>query len=295
MTTYEPSKTRIAWIGTGVMGAPMCGHLMAAGCAATVYNRTRGKAADLLDKGAKWADSPRAAAEGADVVFTIVGFPKDVREVYFGENGVLKGLGKDCTAVDMTTTSPSLSVEIAAAARAQGAWAVDAPVSGGDVGARGAALSIMVGGDDGPVARVMPLLTCMGRDIVHQGGPGAGQHAKMCNQIAIAGNMIGVCESMRYAVRSGLDPETVLSSITKGAAGSWSLQNLAPRMIKGDKAPGFMIDHFLKDMGIALDEARRMELGMPGLSLVEGLYRHASEAGYGRNGTQALYEALDKL
>jgi 3-hydroxyisobutyrate dehydrogenase len=268
---------------------------MAAGCAATVYNRTRGKAADLLDKGAKWADSPRAAAEGADVVFTIVGFPKDVREVYFGENGVLKGLGKDCTAVDMTTTSPSLSVEIAAAARKQGSWAVDGPVSGGDIGAQKGTLSIMVGGDDEPVGRVRPFLETMGAHIEHLGVAGAGQHTKMCNQIVIAGSMIGMCESMLYAARTGLDRAAILAAITAGTARCRSLEAVAPRILKEDFTPGFMVDHFIQDMGIALDESRRMGLDLPGLALVERLYRVASKLGHGRDGTHSLFLALQEI
>jgi len=287
--------TRIGWIGTGVMGLSMCGHLMDAGHPATVFNRTRAKAEPLLAKGAAWAESPRAVAEASDVVFTIVGYPDDVRRVYLEADGVLAGLAPGKIAVDMTTTSPSLAVEIFAAAQAKGAHTLDAPVSGGDVGAKNAALSIMVGGEANIFEAVRPLFERMGRIIAHQGAAGAGQHTKMCNQIVIAGSMIGMCESLLYATRAGLDPQAMLGSITKGAAGCWSLDNLAPRILKGDFAPGFMIDHFVKDMGIALDEAGRMGLTLPGLALVHSLYEGAARHGHGRDGTQALFLALKEL
>ncbi len=295
MTTkagIAPETTRIGWVGTGVMGLSMCGHLLNAGYRVTVFNRTKAKARLLLEKGAIWADSSKAVTQAADVVFTIVGFPPDVRQVYFEDQGILKGLKPGGICVDMTTTSPSLAKEIARAATGQNANALDAPVSGGDVGAKNAHLSIMVGGDEPVFRTVLPLFQLMGRNIVHQGGPGAGQHAKMCNQIVIAGTMIGVCESLVYAVKAGLEPARVLESITKGAAGCWSLDNLAPRMLGGDFTPGFMIDHFIKDMGIALEEAKRMDLTLPGLALVESIYKNASALGHGRNGTQALYQAL---
>jgi len=287
--------TRIGWIGTGVMGLSMCGHLVDAGHPATVFNRTRAKAEPLLARGAEWADSPRAVAEASDVVFTIVGYPADVRRVYLDQDGVIAGLSTGKIAVDMTTTSPSLSVEIAAAAEKVGAHALDAPVSGGDVGAKNAALSIMVGGDATAFEAVLPLFRRMGRIITRQGAAGAGQHTKMCNQIVIAGTMIGVCESLLYAVRAGLDPRAMLGAISQGAAGCWTIDNLAPRILKGDYAPGFMIDHFIKDMGIALEEAARMGLTLPGLALVRELYERCASQGHGRDGTQALYLALRDL
>ena len=291
---------KIGWIGTGIMGRSMAGHLLAAGHTVTVFSRTRAKADDLVARGAAWADTPRAAAADAEVVFTMVGFPSDVREVYFGDAGVLSGPAGPARDprqlfIDMTTTEPSLAVEIAAAASARGAAAVDAPVSGGDVGARNAALSIMVGGDPGDVARARPLLEVMGKNIVHQGGPGAGQHTKMCNQIVIAGTMIGVCESLIYGARAGLNLETMLQSIKSGAAGCWTLENLAPRVIRRDFAPGFIAEHFIKDMGIALDEAKRMKLALPGLALVHQLYVAVQAQGHGRGGTQALVLALEHL
>ena len=277
------------------MGRSMCGHLIDEGYATTIHTRTRTKAQPLLDRGASWADSPRAAAEASDVVFTMVGFPQDVREVYFSPQGVIAGTRSGSLLVDMTTTEPTLAREIHAGARGQDAQAVDAPVSGGDVGARNRALSIMVGGDDEAVAAAMPLFEILGKNIVHQGGPGAGQHTKMCNQIVIAGTMIGVCESLVYASKAGLDPERMLKSIRSGAAGCWTLENLAPRVLKGDFEPGFIVEHFIKDMGIALDEAGRMGLAMPGLALVHQLYRALQAQGHGRRGTQALVLALERL
>jgi 3-hydroxyisobutyrate dehydrogenase len=291
---------KIGWIGTGIMGRSMAGHLLAAGHAVTIYSRTRAKAEDVLSRGAAWADTPRAAAAEADVVFTMVGFPSDVREVYFGGVGILSGPAASPRTppqllIDMTTTEPSLAVEIAAAASARGAAAIDAPVSGGDVGARNATLSIMVGGAPDDVARARPLFEVMGKNIVHQGGPGAGQHTKMCNQIVIAGTMIGVCESLVYGARAGLNLEAMLQSIKSGAAGCWTLENLAPRVIKRDFAPGFIAEHFIKDMGIALDEAKRMKLALPGLALVHQLYVAVQAQGHGRGGTQALMLALERL
>jgi 3-hydroxyisobutyrate dehydrogenase len=290
-----PGKTRIGWIGTGVMGSSMCGHLMAGGYAATVFNRTKAKAQPLLDKGATYADSPRAVAEASDVVFTIVGFPQDVREVMLGPEGTLAGARSGAILVDMTTSEPSLAREIAEAAKAKGVHAVDAPVSGGDVGAREARLSIMVGGEPEPVGALQPLFELMGKTIVHQGPPGAGQHTKMVNQILIATNMIGVCEALLYGYKAGLDLNTVLQSVSSGAAGSWSLSNLGPRMINRRFEPGFFVEHFLKDMRIALDESRRMGLALPGLALAEQLYRAVQAQGHGRDGTHALMIALARL
>ena len=289
------AHTSLGWIGTGIMGRSMCGHLVAKGYPVTVYSRTRERAAGLVEQGAAWADSPAQVAAAADVVFTMVGFPADVRDVYFGERGVLRSLRSGAVAVDMTTTEPRLAIEIASAAAAKGAAAVDAPVSGGDVGARNATLSIMVGGAPDAVARVTPFFEILGKNIVHQGGPGAGQHTKMCNQIVIAGTMIGVCESLLYGARAGLNLETMLQSIKSGAAGCWTLENLAPRVLKGNFDPGFVVEHFIKDMGIALAEAGRMTLSMPGLALVHQLYVAVQAQGHGRKGTHALMLALEQL
>lgn len=291
----DPAWTRIGWIGTGVMGSAMCGHLVDAGYAVTVFNRTPAKAEALLERGARWAASAAEAARTSHVVGTMVGFPDDVREVYFGEGGIFEGVREGTILVDMTTTEPQLARAIDAEARRHGAYAVDAPVSGGDVGARQATLSIMVGGDPRAVHAVRPLFEILGKNIVHHGPAGSGQHAKMCNQIVIAGTMIGVCESLLYAVRAGLDPEKVLQSVRRGAAACWALDNLVPRMMRRDFAPGFYVEHFIKDMGIALKEAERMHLSLPGLALVHQLYVAVKAQGHGRRGTQALLLALESL
>lgn len=291
----EPGKTRIGWIGTGVMGSSMCGHLLKAGFSISVYNRSMEKTRTLVEQGATAVKSPREVAEVSDVVFTIVGYPEDVREVVLGDNGVLAGAAAGSVLVDMTTSRPQLAVEIAEAGAEKGVYSVDAPVSGGDVGAREARLSIMIGGDKEPVEALKPCWELMGKTIVHQGSCGAGQHAKMVNQTLIAGGMIGVCEALLYGVKAGLDLPTVLESVSSGAAGSWSLSNLGPRMIEGDFDPGFYVEHFIKDMGIALDEAARMGIALPGLALARQLYEAVRAQGHARDGTQALVLALAKL
>ena len=291
----DPKTTKLGWIGTGVMGRWMCQHLMDLRYDMTVYNRTKSKAQPLIDDGATWAESPSAVAAASDVIFTIVGFPPDVREVYLADNGILKSAKSGSIIVDMTTTEPSLAQEIYAEAKEQNVSSVDAPVSGGDVGAREARLSIMVGGDDTAVQAIMPLFSAMGKNIVHQGGAGAGQHTKMCNQITISGTMIGVCEGLIYGHKAGLDLETMLSSISGGAAACWSLDNLAPRVLKRDFDPGFFVEHFIKDMSIALGEARNMNLSLPGLALVHQLYTAVQAQGHGRLGTQALLLALEQM
>ncbi len=293
--SLSPDRVRLGWIGLGVMGTSMCGRLMEAGYRVTVHNRTRAKAEQLVARGAAWADSPRDVAAAADVVFSIVGFPADVRDVTLSERGSLAGLKSGGVLVDMTTSEPSLAVEIAQAAAERGVTAIDAPVSGGDVGAKSGTLSIMIGGDRATVDRLEPCWKAMGSKWVWHGGAGAGQHAKLVNQTLIASNMIGVCEGMLYAYRAGLDFDAVLESASSGAAGSWSLSNLAPRMIRGDFAPGFFVEHFLKDMGIALAEARRMNLKLPGLTLAEQLYKELAAQGHARSGTQALVLALAKM
>ncbi|MFO0915958.1 MAG: NAD(P)-dependent oxidoreductase [Pirellulales bacterium] len=291
----DPARTRIGWIGTGVMGLSMCGHLMRRGYSATVYSRTREKTQPLIAQGATWAGSPREVARRSDVVFTMVGFPDDVREVILGDEGVLAGSRSGMIVVDMTTSQPQLAREIAARAMSIEVESIDAPVSGGDIGAREARLSIMVGGSEPTVRAIMPCLETMGKTIVHQGGPGAGQHTKMVNQILIASNMVGVCESLLYAYRAGLDLENVMRSVSSGAAGSWSLSNLGPRIINNQFDPGFFVEHFVKDMGIALDEASRMRLALPGLALAHQLYQALLAQGHGRDGTHALQLALSRL
>ncbi len=291
----SPGQTRIAWIGTGVMGASMCGHLIEAGFSATVFNRTKDKAEKLLAAGAQWADGPKAVAEVSDVIFAIVGYPADVRSVFLGSDGVLAGCSEGKIVVDMTTSEPSLAVEIADAAEMLGVYAVDAPVSGGDVGAREARLSIMIGGEKAAVDALTPCWEAMGKTIVHQGPPGAGQHTKMVNQTVIASGMIGVCEGLLYGYKAGLDLETVMQSIASGAAGSWSLSNLGPRVIANNFDPGFFVEHFIKDMGIALEESKRLGLSMPGLALAHQLYLALKAQGHGRDGTHALHLALASL
>lgn len=291
----KPGQTRVGWIGTGVMGRWMCLHIMTKGYKATVYNRSRDKAKELLDQGAAWADTPKAVAEKSDVVFAIVGFPADVREVFLGKEGALAGSKAGTVLVDMTTSEPSLAHEIYTAAKAKGVSSVDAPVSGGDVGAKNAALSIMVGGDTDAVEAIRPLLECMGKTIVYQGPAGAGQHTKMVNQVLIASNMIGVCEALLYGYKAGLNLETVMQSVSVGAAGSWSLNNLGPRIMARNFEPGFFVEHFIKDMGIALDEAQRMGIVLPGLALAKQLYLAVKAQGYGRKGTHALMLALEHI
>jgi 3-hydroxyisobutyrate dehydrogenase len=293
--TATPGTTRIGWIGTGVMGRWMCQHCISQGYTATVYNRSRDKAQPLLDLGATFADTPKAVAEQADVVFAIVGFPKDVREVFLGPNGALAGAKPGTILVDMTTSEPSLAQEIYQAAKTKGVHALDAPVSGGDVGAKNAALSIMIGGDKEVVAAVQPLFEAMGKTIVHQGPAGAGQHTKMVNQILISATMVAMCEGLLYAYKAGLDLETVLKSVSVGAAGSKSLDIYGQRILKRDFEPGFYVEHFIKDMGIALAEAERMNLCLPGLALTKQLYEAVRAQGYGRKGTQSLLLALETI
>jgi 3-hydroxyisobutyrate dehydrogenase len=273
----------------------MCEHVIKKGFTATVYNRSKDRTQPLLDLGAKYAASPKAVAESSDVVFAIVGFPKDVREVFLGNNGALAGSKPGTILVDMTTSEPTLAAEIYAAAKARGVHSLDAPVSGGDVGAKNAALSIMIGGDAEVVDAVRPLFDCMGKTVVHQGPAGAGQHTKMVNQILISTTMIGLCEALLYAYKAGLDVETVLKSVSVGAAGSKSLDIYAPRILARNFEPGFYVEHFIKDMGIALDEAQKLGLSLPGLALAKQLYLAVQAQGWGRKGTQALLLALEQL
>lgn len=291
----NPQSTRIGWIGTGVMGRSMCGHLIEAGYQATIFNRSPEKTTDLVDRGAALASSPKEVAEKSDIVFTIVGYPADVESVILGADGVLAGCTAGMTIVDMTTSRPALAETIAQQAAAKDVASIDAPVSGGDTGARNAGLSIMIGGDADAVKRIDPLLQLMGKTIVHQGGPGRGQHTKMVNQTLIASGMIAVCEAMLYAHKIGLDLPTVLKSVASGGAASWALSNLAPRMIDNDFDPGFFVEHFIKDMRIALDEAAAMNLALPGLALAHQLYQAVAAQGHARDGTQALVLALAKL
>jgi 3-hydroxyisobutyrate dehydrogenase len=285
----------IGWIGTGVMGRSMCNRILNAGYEVNVFNRTRSKADTLIESGATWRDSPGEVAKKSDVIFTIVGYPKDVESVILGDGGVLENANPGSVIVDMTTSTPTLAEKIYKKAKNMGIESLDAPVSGGDIGAKEGTLAIMSGGDKDAFERVKPLFNLMGKNITLMGGAGKGQHTKMCNQTLIASTMIGVVESLLYAYKSGMDPEQVISVIGKGAASSWSINNLGPRIAKNDFDPGFFIKHFVKDMRIALDEARRMELSLPGLALAEQFYTSAMAMGYENLGTQGLYKVFEKM
>lgn len=293
--TQAGEKPVVGWIGTGVMGRWMCQHILPLASQVLVHNRSKQKAEPLLSAGAIFTESPEEIAKKADIIFTIVGLPSDVEEVYFGEKGLLRHAEKGTIFVDMTTTKPSLAIRIQHAAKEKGCDSIDAPVSGGDIGAREGRLSIMAGGNEETFQRILPFFENMGKSYILQGPPGAGQHTKMCNQIVIAGTMIGVTEALLYARKAGLDGKTLVDTISKGAAGCWTLDNLAPRVLQDDFKPGFMIDHFVKDMGIALEESRSMGLSLPGLALVQQLYIALQGTGDGTKGTQALIKALDRL
>ncbi|OCB99540.1 3-hydroxyisobutyrate dehydrogenase [Bacillus amyloliquefaciens] len=280
----------VGFIGLGVMGNSMAAHILEAGYPVLVYTRTKQKAEEILNKGAVWQETVKDLSEKADIIITMVGYPSDVEEIYLGENGVLRHAKEGAFVIDMTTSKPSLAKKIAEKAKEKSIHALDAPVSGGDIGARNGTLAIMAGGEKEAFEACLPLFSVMGENIQYQGPAGSGQHTKMCNQIAIAAGMVGVAEAMAYAEKSGLNPEQVLKSITTGAAGSWSLSNLAPRMLKGDFAPGFYVKHFIKDMGIALEEAELMGEEMPGLALAKSLYDKLSAQGEENSGTQSIYK-----
>ncbi|MFA7413401.1 MAG: NAD(P)-dependent oxidoreductase [Rhizobium sp.] len=282
-------RKKVGFIGLGIMGRSMAGHILDGGHELHVYNRTRSKADELVARGAIWHDTAGDAAAACDVVITIVGYPKDVEETYLGAGGIVERAKAGTILIDMTTSSPTLAGEIAARAAERGVPVLDAPVSGGDIGARAAKLSIMVGGTEEAFAAALPLFQLMGENIVHQGGPGAGQHTKMCNQIAIAATMLAVSESLAYAKASGLDAKRVLSSIGTGAASSFLLNNLGPKMLNDDYAPGFYVHHFIKDMSIAITEAERMKLDLPALALAKQLYEKLAAGGFGEEGTQAIF------
>ncbi|MES1028839.1 NAD(P)-dependent oxidoreductase [Bacillus velezensis] len=280
----------VGFIGLGVMGNSMASHILEAGYPVLVYTRTKQKAEEILNKGAVWQETVKDLSEKADIIITMVGYPSDIEEIYLGENGILRHAKEGAFVIDMTTSKPSLAKKIAEQAKEKSIHALDAPVSGGDIGARNGTLAIMVGGEKEAFEACLPLFSVMGENIQYQGPAGSGQHTKMCNQIAIAAGMVGVAEAMAYAEKSGLNPEQVLKSITTGAAGSWSLSNLAPRMLKGDFAPGFYVKHFIKDMGIALEEAELMGEEMPGLALAKSLYDKLSAQGEENSGTQSIYK-----
>ncbi|MFH1022521.1 MAG: NAD(P)-dependent oxidoreductase [Planctomycetota bacterium] len=291
----EIPEFSVAWVGAGIMGRSMCGHLLAAEYPVTVHTRTRSKAGNLLDRGARWAGSPREAAAAADVTFAMAGFPHEVREVFLGTNGILAGARPGSVIVDMATSPPSLAAEIAAAAKARGVTFLDAPVTGGDVGAREAKLSIMAGGDEAAFRRVLPLFQKMGKTVMFHGPAGAGQHAKLVNQTFIAGTMIGLAEGLLYAYKAGLNMNRVMESVASGAAGSWSLSNYAPRVLAGNFEPGFLVEHLIKDLGLVLEECRRMNITLPGVELAHSLYQELARQGHARKGTQSLILALTNL
>ncbi len=286
---------KIGWIGTGVMGRSMCLHLRNAGYEVSVYNRSKDKAQDLLDAGAVWCDTPAGVADGSEAVFSIVGYPRDVEEVFLGSGGVLAATASGSMVIDMTTSEPALAKRLHAQAAQRGVASLDAPVSGGDLGARAGTLAIMVGGDRADYDRAMPYFEIMGENIAYMGSAGAGQHTKMSNQILIASTMVGVVESLLYGHKAGLDRDEIIAVIGKGAASCFAINNLAPRIVKGDFEPGFYIKHFVKDMGIALAEAQAMRLALPGLSLANQFYTAAMAEGLEDRGTQALYKVLERL
>ncbi|MCA1785176.1 MAG: NAD(P)-dependent oxidoreductase [Desulfobacteraceae bacterium] len=285
-----PENTRIGFIGLGVMGHSMAGHILDKGYDLCLYTRTRSRADDLVAKGAVWAPSVADLAAQSDVVVSIVGYPADVKEIFLGPGGILENAKAGTLAIDMTTSDPALARTLYMEGQKKEIHVLDAPVSGGDLGARNATLSIMAGGEESVFKMAVPLLEVMGKNIVYQGPAGSGQHTKMANQIAIAASMVAVCEALAYSVRAGLDPETVLACIGQGAAGSWTLNTLGPRMLNQDFAPGFFVKHFIKDMTIAADSARSLGLETPGLDLAKKLYHKLAEQGCENDGTQALYK-----
>jgi len=289
----DQDKKNIGFIGVGVMGSSMAGHILAAGHAVAVYTRTAAKAKGLLDKGATWMESPAALAGTCDFIITMVGYPSDVESVYFGEAGLIANAKPGTVLIDMTTSSPDLALRIHEAAAAKNIAALDAPVSGGDTGAKNATLTIMAGGDENSYTEAKPLLDLMGTTVIRQGGPGAGQHTKLANQIAVAANLLGVVESISYATAAGLDPRRVLLSIGSGSAGSWQLANMAPRILDGNFNPGFYLKHFLKDLKIALDAAKMMHISLPLLELAEKLFDKAATEGLGELGSQAVFKLYE--
>lgn len=285
---------KIGFIGVGVMGKSMVRNLMKNGFDVAIYTRTKSKVEDIIDEGAQWCDTVQACSQGRDAIITMVGYPKDVEEVYFSDTGILNSAAPGTIVIDMTTTDPDISVRIYEEAKKKNIMAIDAPVSGGDVGAQNATLSIMAGGDKDAFDAAMPAFEAMGKTIVYEGGAGSGQHTKMANQIALAGAIAGVCEAMTYAQKVGLDVQTMLDSISQGAAGSWQMTNMAPRMMKGDFDPGFFVKHYIKDMTIASGQAERAGAELGVLDVVLAMYKQLEEQGKGDLGTQALIQYYEK-
>ena len=292
--TLDKKQHSIGFIGLGIMGNSMAGHILSAGWPIHVYNRTKAKADDLVGRGAVWMDTPGEVASQSDVIITMLGYPHDVEEVYLGPGGLVERARDGAYLIDMTTSSPSLAQKIADAASARGLRALDAPVSGGDVGAREAKLAIMMGGGEEDFKTVLPLMELMGTNIRHLGGPGAGQHTKMANQVVIASTLIGVCEGLSYAKKVGLDPKQVLETIGTGAAGSFQLNVLGPRMLDGAFDPGFYAHHFMKDMDIALTESGEVGFDLPGVKMVRGMFEDFKKEFGTDFGTQALFKLYDR-
>ena len=288
-------KTEVGWIGLGVMGASMAGHLVKQGCSLLVHSRTRSKAAQLIQMGTEWIDSPSEVAGNVDYLFTMLGYPEDVEEVYFGRAGIFSNLSRGTTLIDMTTSTPELSQKISVYASERGCFSLDAPVSGGDIGAREARLAIMCGGNQQAYDKTLPLFQIMGKTINYFGESGSGQRTKMSNQILIASTMIGTVESLLYAEKANLDLNQVIEMIGQGAAGCWSLNHLGPRMLNQDWEPGFYVKHFVKDMGIALNDAKKMGIRLQGLELAHQFYKKVSQSGYEEQGTQVLLKVLKDL
>lgn len=288
-------KPEVGWIGLGVMGASMAGHLVKQGCSLLVHSRTRSKAAQLIEMGAEWIDSPSEVAGNVDYLFTMLGYPEDVEEVYFGRAGIFSNLSRGTTLIDMTTSTPELSQKISVYASERGCFSLDAPVSGGDIGAREARLAIMCGGNQQAYDKTLPLFQIMGKTINYFGESGSGQRTKMSNQILIASTMIGTVESLLYAEKANLDLNQVIEMIGQGAAGCWSLNHLGPRMLNQDWEPGFYVKHFVKDMGIALNDAKKMGIRLQGLELAHQFYKKVSQSGYEEQGTQVLLKVLKDL
>ena len=288
-------ETKVGWIGLGVMGSSMAKHIQDAGYSLSVYSRTKEKASFLLNQGAKWENSPAELVNKVDFVFSMVGYPEDVQNIYFGNNGIFSGSCTDKILIDMTTSKPKIAETVALHGKEHGAYALVAPVSGGDIGAKNRSLAIMCGGEKNIYEKAYPLLEEMGANIQYFGGAGSGQRVKMSNQILIASTMIGTVESLLYAESAKLDLEKVIGLIGQGAAGCWSITNLGPRMINQDWEPGFYVEHFIKDIGIALDDAQKMGLNLMGLELASSFYQRVQDAGYQKKGTQVLLKVLKSL
>ncbi|MDT2866254.1 NAD(P)-dependent oxidoreductase [Vagococcus carniphilus] len=279
---------KIGFIGTGVMGASVVKHLLNAGYEVAVYNRTKSKTDHLVELGATWKETPQKVTEVSDVIFSMVGFPKDVEGIYYGDEGIFKADIKGKILVDMTTSTPSLAQKIAETAQEAGGVSLDAPVSGGDLGAKNGTLTTMVGGEKDAYAKVEPIFNVFSGKVNLQGEPGSGQHTKMANQIMIAGTMTGMTELLVYAKAANLDLEKVLDTVGGGSAANWSLTNYAPRILKRDFTPGFFVKHFVKDLNIALAEAEKMNIDLPATKKARDLYEALIESGFENDGTQAL-------